>query len=338
MIYPEFLKKEDYIGITAPSDGRSSEVDIRRLENAEANLKSMGYNVIETAHVRCSENGRSADAVTRGAEFNTLVADDKCRLILCASGGDYLFEMLPFLDYELMKNNPTWVEGMSDPTGITFTVTTNCDVATIYQANAGEFGMEKLHHTLTDNIKILEGEHVVMNSCDRFQSGWQNYVTGLESYAVDSEVNWRIITGEESVSLRGRLIGGCLDVITNICGTGFDNTKSFVDKYKNDGILWYFEVFSMTPENIAFTLWKLKEAGWFENAAGFIFGRECMVNTEYSQINHDDGVLCALGDLGVPIVTGADIGHRPPHITMVNGAIGNVEVKGGSATVSLEMI
>lgn len=338
MIYPDYLKVNDTIGITAPSDGRSKKIDLVRLDNAVNNLKKCGYRVLETEHVRCSENGRSATGKIRGEEFNSLIANDDCKLILCATGGDYLFEMLPYVDYELIKKHPTWIEGMSDPTGLTYTITTNCDMATIYQANAGEFGMERLDATLLDNLSILEGKDVVMHSCKRYQSGWQTYETGLESYAVDKDVSWKIITGEESVSLEGRLLGGCLDVITNICGTRFDNTKEFIKKYDKDGILWYFEVFCMTPENIAFNLWKLREAGWFENARGFIFGRECMVSTEFSQIGHDDGVLCALGELNVPIVTGADIGHRPPHITMVNGALGHVDVADEKAKIRLEFI
>lgn len=34
MIYPEFLKEKDTIGVTAPSDGITDEVKLKRLDNA----------------------------------------------------------------------------------------------------------------------------------------------------------------------------------------------------------------------------------------------------------------------------------------------------------------
>ena len=40
MIYPEFIKNGDYIGVTAPSDGVTDILDLKRLDNAKIRTKS----------------------------------------------------------------------------------------------------------------------------------------------------------------------------------------------------------------------------------------------------------------------------------------------------------
>ena len=55
MKYPKLLHKGDAIGICAPSSGASGEKLSARLDNAVRNIKALGYDVIETASVRCDD-------------------------------------------------------------------------------------------------------------------------------------------------------------------------------------------------------------------------------------------------------------------------------------------
>ena len=322
LIYPEYIKKGDVIGFCAPSDGDADEIGQAKLDSAAMQMRSRGYDVKETSLVRCSEKGRSGDGKTRGEDFMSLIADPAVKAVFSVSGGDWLFEMLPYVDFDLVRKNPKWFEGMSDPTGLVHTITTIADVASVYCANAGEFGMQPWDESLVCNFRILEGENIIQESKDIYESQWRDYGTGYETYAFDAPVCIRRIDGAEDVSISGRLLGGCMDVLVGLCGTRFDRTAEFAKKYGEDGILWYLEVFSMTPELIAFYLWKFKEAGWFENASGFLFGRPCMLHTEYSAVTYEEAIMSVLGDLGRPVVTGIDVGHRAPHWTMINGAVG----------------
>ena len=49
--YPKFLKPNDTIGITAPSDGIKKEFDKIRLDLACQKLNSLGYKTIKTENV-----------------------------------------------------------------------------------------------------------------------------------------------------------------------------------------------------------------------------------------------------------------------------------------------
>lgn len=65
MIYPEKLKKGDYIGITAISAGIENENDLLRLENAIKNVENLGYKVKETSNCRTNFKGKSSSRKTK---------------------------------------------------------------------------------------------------------------------------------------------------------------------------------------------------------------------------------------------------------------------------------
>ena len=121
MNYPEFLKIGDLIGICAPSAGIVKPEKIERLNYAIEALENMGYRVIETPSVRCEESGRSASAKVRAEEFMSLLENEAVKLIIFATGGDFLCEMLDYLDFDRIKKlNPKWMQGYSDITGISY--------------------------------------------------------------------------------------------------------------------------------------------------------------------------------------------------------------------------
>lgn len=341
MIYPASLEKGFFIGVTASSAGFEGEADFNRLENAIKNFKEQGYPVITTPNVRSGNmKGRSSDGITRAKELSDLIRDPRIRVVIAASGGDYLVEMLPFVDYNEIKDNPKWIQGFSDTTGLTFTITTNLDIATIYSYNFSTFGMEKWHPSLTDNLLILEGNNITQESYDLYQDGYYPRITGLEEFVLEKEVRWRNVypkdnSNSREINLQGRILGGCLDVLLNLVGTRFDRTVEFVRKYKNDGILWFLESYCLSSESMVRGLWQLKEAGWFEYAKGFIFGRPAMYSSDYD-IPYEEAVCTVLEELGVPIILDADIGHKHPQFTIINGALASVNSRDNQGRIVFE--
>jgi muramoyltetrapeptide carboxypeptidase LdcA involved in peptidoglycan recycling len=110
MKYPKLLQKGDAIGICAPSSGASGEVLSARLDNAIRNIKELGYDVIETASVRRDKKCVSANSSTRAAEFMSLYENSKVTAILPPWGGEFLMDMLPYLNFEKLNSLPAkWV-------------------------------------------------------------------------------------------------------------------------------------------------------------------------------------------------------------------------------------
>ncbi len=340
MFYPKNLEKGYKIGVSAPSSGMSSIPDQTRLESGLKHFQELGYPVIVTEHVRSDYKGASASGKVRAKELTELILNPEVRAVIAASGGDFLMQMLSELDLELIRSNPKWLQGFSDITGLLFTVTTNLDIATLYANNFSSFGMKKWHNSLYENIRIMEGENLIQHSFDFYQDGYKPRITGLEEFVPEAPVNWVNLTPEgkvfeEEVVMNGRMIGGNLDVCLNLVGTRFDQVPEFVHRYRQDQILWFFESYSLDSSEIIRGLWQLKEAGWFEHAAGFIFGRPAMFE-EQNGIAYMEAITIGLEELHVPIVLEADIGHKPPQLTMMNGAMAEIRSCEGKGRIIFE--
>lgn len=333
MFFPKYLKKGDTIGVTAVSDGIVDEIKIKRFNKAKENLEERGYDVLFTPNVfTADKRGCSSDGKTRAIQLESLIKNDNVSVIFSAAGGDYLMEMLDYVDFEEIKKHPKWIQGYSDNTGLLYAITTKCHVASVYGFNFGDFGMEKWQTGVTRGVEILEGLNKVQNSYDYYEDVRHEYKTGLEGYYNDKPVLWKNGRGEKRIEINGRLLGGCLDVIQFISGTKFDGTLSFIEKYRDDGIIWFLESFDLSDTSLITTLWKLKQMGYFKYASGFVFGRPLMYSS-WTQQPYEEAVMSILGDLNVPIIFDADVGHKGPQFSMINGAIANVVSENGKGVI-----
>lgn len=333
MIYPTFLKENDTIGVTAPSDGITTKEKRYRLDCAIKNFQEKGFHIKETKNVRTSIKGRSTDSKEQAKELEELFQDNQVKAIICASGGDFLLEMLSYLDFSIINKNPKWIQGYSDPTGLLYTITTNLDIATIYGDNFKAFGMNPWHQSLDNNLEILKGNLLEQNSFDKYEAEYTSYQVGDEPYNLTKEVYWKNLKNEPEIQVSGRIIGGCLDVLTDLFGTKFDNTLEFIEKYKNDGIIWYFDICELSSEQIIRTLWKLKDNNWFNHTKCIIIGR-IMTETSYYDISLEEAIKHSLNDLNIPIILNADIGHVSPRMTIINGSIATITSKEGKGTIN----
>ena len=334
MKYPKFLEKGEYIATTAPSGGITKEIDFIRLDNVKKNFDEYGYRYLETDNVRREENGRSSSSIERANQFMSVWKNDEVGAIISAAGGDFLNEMLDELDFNELKNlPPKWFQGYSDNTGITFLLTTICDIACIYGQTIKDFGMKDLHRSLISSFDIMSGKEVVQKSFDKCEgSEWVERMQPYAGYELVNDVKWKNVNDEEKVSFRGRSIGGCFDVIINLIGTKYDHVKEYIEKYKDDGIVWFLEVFEMSTPQIYLHLWQMRQAGFFENCNGIVFGRGLFVREEY-EMSVKDAIKEATRGLEIPVVFDADIGHVSPQMPIVSGAIIEVTSQEGKGSI-----
>ena len=193
-------------------------------------------------------------------------------------------------------------------------ITTKYDIATIYGNNAGSFDQIKLHKSLKNNIELLKGDIKKQEKYDLYES-----VRGKNEYNLTEPVIYKNING--NVDETGRIIGGCLDVLTNIIGTKYDYTKDFIERYKNDGIIWYFDIFSITTEDLYNKLYQFKYAGYFKYTKCIIIGRILFKNS-FTNKTYEEVLKEVLSD--IKIIYDFDIGHVPPKMTIINGSLVHV--------------
>lgn len=330
MIYPKFLEANDTIGVFAPSAGVGGKTE--SFQKSIDNIKANGYKVIETKSVR-NIGQRSNTKEIRCDEFHSLLENKDVKLIIAATGGDYNLEMLPCIKDEFIMENPKWFMGYSDPTAISYYITTKFDIATMYGRNAGSFDQIKLHKSLNDTFEIMKGNLICQNSFEKYES----LDEPLEGeYNLKEEVYWQLINGEkdnqgnDSLDVSGRLIGGCLELIQNIIGTKYDFTKEFLDRY-NDNI-WFLDVFAMNAAELLSALLHMKFCGYFQKTKAIIIGR-----VMFSDSTLEEYLAELSREIDLPIIFNADIGHVKPTMTLINGSMAELKVIDGKGSLKMEL-
>lgn len=336
--YPSKIKKGDTIGVTATSSGITIDSSAKRLENAYMNLRDIGYECVETDNVRTNKKFVSSDGKTRANQFMDLWKSQNISMIAQVWGGEFLMEMLPYIDKNVINNNsPKWVTGYSDSSLLNYFLTTNFNIATATTSNILHFGMNPLHKSLINQMDILKNcsksvqENFELFEKEKIYSDEKIY----EPYNLTDKVNYVHLYNRDTDMISGRLLGGCADALVHLIGTQYDNTVNFCNQF-DEGIIWYLENCEMPLPTLYRTLWQMKQSGWFNNANGFIIGRtrsnEAIEDFEYLDVLHN-----IFDSMNVPVVYDVDFGHVAPQWTMINGAYAKFEYYNGKGKITQEM-
>lgn len=359
MLYPRFLEDNGTIAFVAPSFGCATEPYKTCFDSALEKFRDMGYKTVLGPNCYKGDGiGISTNPKACADELEDYYTNNDNDVIIACGGGELMCETISELDLvRIRQSTPKWVLGYSDISNIIFLLTTMCDVASIYGYCAGTFGMSKWHKSVKDTFDILRGinpsgedaeykdnSKKVLTVCNypKFQvESLKDSDNPLASFNCTEEVYVKAYDGimsTENISFEGRLVGGCLDVLSGLIGTRFDYVNQFSDKYEEDGIIWFLEACELNVFSIRRSLWSMKEAGWFRNVKGFIFGRP-MMGEEMMNLDHITAELSVISEaLSVPVILDADIGHVPPMMPIISGSYASVNYQNGQLTISMELI
>ena len=360
MRYPAPLADGGTIGIVAPAFGATTEPYFSALAKAEKRWRSWGYAVREWPCVRRDDGaGISSSPARCAAELVDAWCCPDVDVLLSCGGGELMCETMGHADLaRIAAAEPKWFMGYSDNTNLTFALATVADVASVYGPCAPAFGMREWHPALGDAFDVLRGRDPLGVDATAPTVGgygaWQLesdkdeehplepyncteapcveawLPAGVDGATVDglpAEKCWRMAAADEVVAMRGRLLGGCLDVLAGLVGTPLDGTRGFNERYADDGVVWFLEACDLGPIAYRRALWQLAHAGWFDRAAGIMVGRPMRWGCEEMGMTFADATLAALADAGVrvPVLLDCDFGHLPPQMPLVCGSLADVE-------------
>lgn len=314
-----FLKNKVFV--TAPSDSIYSVGDKLRLENAIKNFKNIGINVELGKTVSISNIYDNNEYKFKAEELENALTDDSVDVVIAANGGDTEHNIMKYINFNKLKNSPKKIfQGFSDNSILTFLLTTLLDWETYYAPCFPTFGYENWDQTLKDNLNLLEGNFVIQNSQDFFETHSLKKVPGKElfGYNLDTPSHVIEITEYQDFIIKGTLLGGCLDVLKSILNTEFDNLVEY-NKNHND-IIWFIENCAMNIDELKHTLEEMEKANWFKNVRCFMIGRgKITLDSEF--LEHQNKLLLdLLSKYNVPIITNCDFGHVRPFNTLITGA------------------
>ena len=311
---PEFIKEKSILYLVAPSFGCTISPYKERLKFAIKNLKKEGFKIKEGKNIFLGKGIVSSNTpIERAKEIHDAFLS-KANAIISVGGGELMCEILEYINFDIIKENPKWFMGFSDNTNLTYTITIICDIETIYGVNAPSLSL--LEYDSLDALDMLKGKKEFKG-----YSMWQYEdldESPVHPYKFDRKTN--IIPYNYS-PMKGRIIGGCIDCLQNLCGTKFDNTVNYINKHKSDGIIFFMEACDLNSISLRRALIQLKNAGWFNNVSGFIIGRSYNFNDESFGETMQKSYIDILSSFNKPILLDCPIGHRDPTLPIRVGAL-----------------
>ncbi|EOU1725135.1 MAG: LD-carboxypeptidase [Clostridium perfringens] len=269
-----FLNKGDKIGIISCSNGLS----IRNkniIDELKLNLKSLYIDMVEGDTLYAKEyNLFSGTGEEKARALEKLFLDKDIKMIFDISGGDLANEVLDFLDFNLIKENPKPFFGYSDLTVLLNAIYSQCDITTYnYQLRnlVGKFKEEQMQNF---KASFIEGKENIFN------------------------LDYKWINGSH---LEGIVVGGNIRCLLKLAGTKY--MPDFKDK------ILFLESFSGNSAKMVTYITQYKNLGVFNEVKGIILGEFTEMERENLKPDIVEILKRVIGEINIPILKTRDLGH-----------------------------
>ncbi|PIE98827.1 MAG: LD-carboxypeptidase [Treponema sp.] len=326
MILPDRLKYGDTIAFFSPSSAATYWAP-KRFERAKKFLENKGFNLVAGKLTGKSDYYRSGNIRERVDELNELIANKNVKCIMSTIGGMNSNSLLPYIDYDKLKENPKIIIGYSDMTAILFGIYSKIGLVTFYGpalvASFGEMGrflnltfeyFEKAVIKpdlpyLIENPKFWTDEFIDWEKQDREKKYFSN----------------QLITVNDGVA-NGRLIAGNLNTMSGIFGS------EYMPKIKEGDIL-LIEDSLKDASSIERAFAHFKISGVFDKLGGLILGKHELFDDKDSKRKPYEIMLEVIGERSYPILAEYDCSHTHPMITLPIGAKVKLDATNQSLTI-----
>ena len=230
-IIPKKLKKGDEIRVIAPS--RNMKIfGNETIEVATKRLEDMGFKVTFGKNVNneFDSNFCCASTEDRVSDLHDAFKDKNVKGILTVIGGFNVNQILDYIDYDLIKNNPKIICGFSDITALLDAIYAKTGLVTYYGPHYSSFGMKKgFDYTLDYFKKVFTTTDDIIIKDSEF---WSN-----DAWFIDQD-NRNFIKNEgikvlNKGNCEGTIIGGNLCTFNLLQGTEYmpslENSVLFIE-------------------------------------------------------------------------------------------------------------
>lgn len=307
LIRPRRLRPGDTIGLITPGSYLSDE----GLGRAVRNLESLGFRVKLGEHIS-AENGFVAGTdEQRLADLHAMFADPEVAGIWCARGGYGCTRLLPFIDYDLIRDHPKALIGYSDITALHIAIHQRTGLVTFH----GPVGASDL----TDYTRA-QFEAVLME-------GRAPYTIELSEDNLAKEAEAYQPAVLRPGKARGVLTGGNLSLLAALCGTP--------DEPDFAGKLVFLEEIGEKPYRIDRMLTQLRQATALHEAAGLALGvfAGCEPDEDDRSLSLQETLTDRLAELGPAAVYGLSFGHIANQCTLPVGVEAELDTEARTITL-----
>jgi len=284
----------------------------------------LGLNLSFGKHIEEKDDFVSSSIKSRVEDFHEAFADKNVKAILTVIGGFNSNQLLKYIDWELIKNNPKIFCGYSDITALNNAIFAKTGLVTYSGPHYSTFGQELyFDYTLEYFKKCLMSEEnfEIKASDDWSDDRW--YMDQKNRKLIKNNGVFVINEGEAS----GTIIGANLCTLNLLQGTEYmpslENSVLFIEDDE-------------TSQAVDFdrNLQSLIHLPEFKGVKGIAIGR--FQNASNTTDNLLIQIIKSKKELdSLPVIAGVDFGHTDPKITFPVG--GEVSLVAKANNVKLEI-
>ncbi|MDX2041001.1 MAG: LD-carboxypeptidase [Acidobacteriota bacterium] len=304
IIKPAALRAGDTVAVVAPASNLKAEY----LARGVAELERLGFRVKHRADILDKASYTAGSDQRRAEELMEVFADPEVKAVWAARGGYGVMRILPLLDETVLRANPKIFIGYSDLTALHLY---------LYR----RFGWVTFHGPMAAKDLAGGAEHY-----DR-----ETLLAALMQTQPMGEITSpkiELLHRGSGQPVSGRLLGGCLSLVTAMIGTP--------DELDTRDSILFLEDTGTRPYALDRMLQQLRLAGKFDEVRGIVFGEmtDCTQNAEQGYTLQEVLADCT-ADFRVPVMFGLPSGHSPVgNLTLPLGVIATLDA--GHCVLSID--
>lgn len=309
MIIANKLNVGDEIRVIAPSRSLSI-VKQGVFDEALKFLSDKGFVISFSKNSREIDETNSSSIQSRVEDLHNAFLDKNVKAILTCIGGFNVNQILEYIDYSIIEDNPKILCGFSDITALLNAIYAKTGLITYHGPHFASFGrdsdIEYSYHFFEECLKRDE-EYFIEPSEDA-----NEYFVIQEGDCV------------------GEIVGGNLCTLNLLQGTKFmPSLKNKILFLEDDNIMGNYFVFEFERN-----LQSLIQTNDFMGVKGIVFGRfDSSCNIDIDTIKR---IISTKKQLKViPIIFNVDFGHVQPIATFPIGGSAKISAKGTSVSIEI---
>ena len=289
------LKAGNTIGVISPSSPSEKKSEVVR---GKETLESMGYRVVLSKNLNKTKGLVAGTEEERAEDLHEMFRRDDVDAIFVTQGGYGSAQLLRYLDFDMISQNPKIFTGFSDITSLHLAINKRSEMVTFHGPGLSRFNSEDLtDYTKNGFFKAIAEDSPIGEIKLANPKKWVN----------------RINPGVAE----GTLTGGNLTLICSTLGTPYEiDTR---------GKLLFIEDLDTEPWIFDHMLSHLRNAGKLDCVAGIVVGEchNCVPYPHnpgyYVDLSLEDILDYYLKPLNIPSIYGLPLGHTDDIATVPFG-------------------
>lgn len=320
VILPPPLKKGDQLALFSPSSPGQIKYP-QQYEYGKNSLRELGYSIFEFQKNINEVDYRFASPKERAEQLHALFKNPEIHGIVCNIGGYNTIEMLPYINYEIIKENPKFICGYSDSSVLLNAIFYRTKVVTFHGpmviSSFGEYP-RPLDYTIK-HFQALAQQTMQLPYHFTYPDKW------TDEFVEWTGPNWGkksrnmqdnkgpVWLHKSSQVKQGILLGGNTDSLLNILNTEYFEIP--------ENTILFIEDISVSIEKWAMMVWSLKIRGVFNKINGLLIGKIEGVHSDFLlEMKKVIYEILESEDIIIPVIAELDIGHTAPMMTLPIGA------------------